>query len=137
PHLEARVVDDVLQCLNAILGKTSAEIPGRRGIGDATGAQSIEKDLIVAEQFQVLQTGAAAQRQVGQGQNMVRFMIGKMDFQHLQAAVNGLDQAELADHQVEGPDATDPDPPTTYANLKVNIACCQHRFRAATQVALV
>jgi hypothetical protein len=42
-----------------------------------------------------LQAGAAAQRQVRQGEHVVRLVVGEVDVQHLQAAVEGVDQAEL------------------------------------------
>ena len=62
PDLQARVVDDVEQRLNAVRGKAATEVAGRGGIGDAAGAQGVEEDLVVAAQFEVLQAGAVAQR---------------------------------------------------------------------------
>ena len=91
PHADAGVVEDVLQRLDGLGGKPPAEVACRGGIGESARPQGMEHHLIVAEQFQILQTGAATQRQVAQGEHMVRFMIGEVDLQHLQALVDGLD----------------------------------------------
>ena len=76
-------------------------------------SQGIEQDLVVAEQFPVLQTSTTAQGQVGQGRDMVRFMIGEANLQHLQAAVDRLDQADATNERVDGADTADPDAPTS------------------------
>src|SRR5208282_1573269 len=90
PHFDPRGVDNVQQRLNAIGRKPPTEISGRRWIGEATGPQGIEQDFIVAEQFQVLQTGTATQGQVSQGEYVVRFVVGQVDLEQVEVAVDGL-----------------------------------------------
>src|SRR5207247_5162638 len=78
PDLQARVVDDFEEGLNAVRGKAATEVSRRGGVGEAAGTQGVQQDLIVAQEFEVLQASAAAQRQIGQGEHMVRFMIGEL-----------------------------------------------------------
>lgn len=66
PHDPTGVVRDVMQRLQVLLGETSAEVTCGRRIGNAARTQGIEENLVVAEQFQVLQAGASAERQIGQ-----------------------------------------------------------------------
>jgi hypothetical protein len=131
PDAEARRVEDIMQRLNAVLGKASTEIACSRGVGDTAGPQSIEEDFVVAEQLQVLQTGAATQRQISQGEHVVRFMIGEVDLQHLQALVERLNQADVLGEGVQGTDAAAGDTPTAFGNFIVDIAGRHHGLRAA------
>jgi hypothetical protein len=134
PHLAAGVVEHVEQRLDVFPGEAPAQIARGGGVGQAAGAQGIEQGLIVAEQLQVLQASAAAQGQVSQGQHVVRFVIGEVDFQDLQAAVDGLDQAQVADQSVHGPEAADGDATAAFRNLVVDVASGSHGLRAAAQV---
>jgi hypothetical protein len=77
-HGQPRVIDDVMQRLQVLAGEAPAEIAGRGRVRDAASTQGIEENLIVAEQLQVLQAGAAAERQVGQGEDMVGIVVGQV-----------------------------------------------------------
>src|SRR5207253_5418651 len=123
--------------LDVVLGEAPAEVAGRGRIGEAPRAQGVEQDLVLAEQVQVLQARAAPQGQVGQGQHMVRFMVGKVDLEQLQATVDGLDQADLANERVHSADAADSDAAAAFADLIVDVAGGHHRFGAAPQVGRV
>ncbi len=134
PDLPTRLVDDVEKYLNAIRGKAPAEISRRGGIGDTARPQGIQQDFVVAEQFQVLQTRAAAQRQIGQRQHMVRFMIGQVDFQQFQALVDGFGEAEPAGESVDQADAATGKATCASRDVVVEVAGGHHGLGAATQV---
>jgi hypothetical protein len=91
----------------------------------------------VAEEFQVLQARAATQRQIGQRQHMVRFMVGQVDLQQLQAAVQGVDEAELAGESMNEADAAEGDAVGTFGDLIVNVAGSHHGLGAAAEILLV
>src|SRR5262249_50790227 len=137
PDLQTGVVDDVEQRLNAVPGKAAAEVPRRGGVGDTARAQGVQHDLVVAEQFQVLQAGAAAQRQIGQREHVVRFVIGQVDLQQLQAPVDGVDEAEPTGEGVEETDAAAGNAAGAAGNFVTDVAGGHHGPGAATQVFLV
>src|SRR5262249_35824916 len=96
-----------------------------------------EKDLIVAEQFEILQTGATTQRQVGQGEHVIGFMIGQVELQHWQALVQGIDQTGLPDQRMDSADAADADATTASADLIMDIAGGHDRLVTTPQVELI
>ena len=53
------------------LGEAAAEIPGGGGVGDASGAEGVEIDLVVASQFEMLDAAAARQEVVGDVEDVV------------------------------------------------------------------
>src|SRR5436305_14528080 len=61
-------------------------------------------------------------------------MVGQVDLQHLQTAVDGLDQTEAADQGVHGSEAADGDAATAFSNFRVDVASRHHGLRAAAQV---
>jgi hypothetical protein len=134
PYAQAGVVENVEQRVNVVLGKPPTEIAGGGGIGDAACPQGVEEHLIVAEQFQVFQTGAATQGQVGQGEDMIRFMVRQVDLEQLQAAVEGIDQADLPNQFVHGADATDGDAAAALGDFIVDVAGRHDRLGTAAQV---
>src|SRR5205085_5354984 len=137
PDLNTRIVEDVLQDADAGPVKASTEIPCRGRIRDTACAQGIEEDLVVAENFQIFDTSAATQRQIGQGEHVVRFMVREVDLQQREAAVDGVNEPELAHERVDGADTADRDAPAAFGNLIVDVAGSHHGFRAATQVGFV
>src|SRR6516162_10805152 len=64
-------------------------------------------------------------------------MIGQVDLEDFQAAVDGIGQAEAADQQVHGPEATGGEAAGALADFIVNVAGRHHGFRAAAQIGLV
>ena len=48
---------------------------------------------------------SAGQDVVGDGEHVVRLVVGQMDLQQVQLAVEGVDEAAVAGQQVDGPDA--------------------------------
>ena len=61
PEFHARVIEDVLEKVDFIGVETSAVIAGGGGIGNAFGAEGVEKGGVVAAKFDVLETRAVAQ----------------------------------------------------------------------------
>ena len=88
------VVDDVDEGVDVRGREAAAEVAGRGGIGNAASAEGVEEVLVVAAQFDVLQTGAAAQGVVGDVEHVVGFVIGQVELEQMQALVDGLDQAD-------------------------------------------
>ena len=86
--------------------KRRQKSPAVVGIGDASRTQGIEEGLVVAAQFDVLKAGAVAQSVVGDVEDVVGLVIGQMDLEQVQMAVDGLGQAEFLSEQVDGADAT-------------------------------
>src|SRR6516225_10389872 len=68
---------------------------------------------------------------------MVRFMIGKVDLQQLQAPVDALDQTALACQGMNGTDTANPDAAATITDLVVDIAGGEHGFGTAAEVGFV
>ena len=83
--------------------EAAAEVARRGGIGNAPGAQGIEIGLVVAEQFQMFQARAAGQQVVGDVQHVVGLVVGQMDLQQAEAAVDGLGEPELPHQQCMAP----------------------------------
>ena len=101
--------------------ETSAEIAGGGRIGNSLGAESVEKDLVVAAEFDVLQAGAVAQGVVSEIENVIGFVIGKMDLEQVQALIDGVDEADPLGEQMKGPDAAVRDGPTAARVVVVDV----------------
>ena len=117
--------------------EAAAEVAGRGRIGDAAGAEGIEEDFVVAAQFDVLQTGAVAQGVVGEVEHVIGFVIRQMDLEQVQAAVDGVDQAELPGQEVDGADAAVGDAAAAVADFVVDVAGGEHGSGAVAEVGLV
>ncbi len=98
-------------------GEAAAKATGSGGIGDAARAQGIEQRVVVAPQFEGLETGAIAEGVVGQVEDVVRFVIGQMNLQQVQGLVDGLGQTESVGEPVNGPDAAVGDGPVAARNV--------------------
>ena len=58
--------------------------PAVVGSGMRRGAQRVEEDFVLAAQFEILQTGAVAQRVVGEVEDMVGFVVGKVELEQME-----------------------------------------------------
>jgi hypothetical protein len=92
PDVEAGNFNGQLQIVQALGRETAAEVAGRGRIGDRLGPQGVEKDFVVAAQFDVLQARRVAERVQRQVQDMIGLVIGQMHFQQMQVLVDGFDQ---------------------------------------------
>ena len=105
PDYAADAVEDRLRAEDGDLVEAAAEVAGRGRVGDAAGAEDIQVGDVRAEQFQVFQTPAPGQQVVGNVEHMVAVVVGEVEFQQAEMAVDRLGESELADQQVHGPDA--------------------------------
>ena len=106
-----------MQCLQVLAGEASAEVAGGGGVGDAASAQGIEEDLIVSEQFQVLQASASAEGQIGQGEDRVGLVVGQVKPEQLESSVDSLGESEPTGESVDGSDAADGESARALGNL--------------------
>ena len=137
PDFQTRVVDDVEEGLNAVRGKAPTEVSRGGGVGEASSAQGVQQDFIVAKEFQVLQASAAAQGQIGQGEHVVGFMVREVDLQQLQTLVQGVDEAEPTGEGMNEANAAAGDAAGTLGDLIVNVGSGHHGLAATAQVLLV
>ena len=71
PGPQPGLVEGVHQLLDIGLGEAAAEVPGGGRVGDASGPEGVEVDLVVAADLEVLQAAAAGQEVVGDVQDVV------------------------------------------------------------------
>ena len=69
---------DVHQGHDIDFTETAAEVAGRGRVGNSFGSQGIEVDLVVASQFEVLDSLAAGEDVEGNVQDVVGFVVRKM-----------------------------------------------------------
>ena len=137
PDLHAGLVEDLLQAVDVRGGEAAAEVALRGRIGNAPGPQRVEVAFVVAQEFQVFQARAARQEIVSDVQHVVRFVVGQMDLQHLQAVVDRLVEPQLPHQQVHGTHAAGSNRPRTLGNLVVDVRGRHHRPRTPPIVLFV
>ena len=81
PELHACVIEDVLEEVDFIRVETSAIIAGGSGVGNALGAEGIEKGGVVAAYFDVLETRAVTQSVDGEVENVIGVGIRVVDLE--------------------------------------------------------
>jgi hypothetical protein len=135
--LQTRVVDEVQQGVDADAVEATTEVAGRGGIGNTPRSEGVEEVLVLASQFQVLQTGAVAQGVVGDREDMVGLVIGQMDLEEMEALVNAVDESEPTGEEMKGAEAAVSDTPRAVADLVVQVAGGEHGLGAASEVRLV
>ena len=79
PSFLANLIKDVQENMNVLGLEAAAKIARGGWIGNALGAQGIEKYFIIAAEFDVLQTRTITQGIVSQIEDVIRFVIGHMD----------------------------------------------------------
>src|SRR3989304_101110 len=82
-------------------GKTTQEVTGRGGIGKTTGAQQVLDGLAVLQVGEVLDAPPADKEIVDGGEQVVGFVIGKMELEQGQGSVEILVQLQ-AHRQIVG-----------------------------------
>ena len=137
PDLDADVIEDILERLYTRFGEAPAEVTCGGWIWDATSAEGIEEDFVVAAQFDVLQACAVAQSVVGEVENVIRLVEGQVDLEQMQAIVDSVDQTDLTNQEVNGADAAVADAATAIADLVVDVACREHGLAAITELGFV
>jgi hypothetical protein len=127
PDAHARRVDRRLQRLNRRAIEAATEIARRRRVRNPLRAQGVEIALVLTAQLDVLQTRPAAQDVIGDPQDVIRFVIRQMDFQHVHRAIDRRDEARVLDEAMHQPDAADLQALHPFVELVVNGARRQHR----------
>src|SRR5262249_37242987 len=94
-------------------------------------------DGVVAAQFEIFQAAAAAQRIVGEIEDMVGLVIRQMDLERVQPAVDDVRQAEALHEEMDGADATATEPVAACAEFVVDVACGKLRVLAVWQLTFV
>ena len=126
PDPPPRLIDGVHQGHDMRLGEAAAEISGGGGVGDALGAQSVEIDLVVAPQLEMLDFLAAGQDVVGDVQDMVGFVIGQVPLEEREIAVDIADQPGLAGQEVYGTNSASGETPDAIRQFVVDVGRGHH-----------
>ena len=110
-----------------VLGlETAEEIAGGGGVGDTLGPQGVEIVLVVAEQFQVLETGAADQDVVGEVEDMVGLVVGEVAFEQVEFGVDGVGEAQTLDQQQAGAQAAEASAANFVGDVVVDVSVGEH-----------
>ena len=117
--------------------EAAAEVARRGRVGNAAGPQGVEVRLVAAQQFQVLQARSAGQQVVGDVQHVVGLVVGQMDLQQAEVAVDRLVEAQLSHQQVDGPDAAVGGGPRAIGDFVMDVRGGHHRPVASAVVVLV
>src|ERR1044071_267183 len=131
PDVEADLVEDVLERVDRCFAEASAKVAGGGGIGNALGVEGIEEVDVVAAQLDVLQTSAIAQRVEGDVENVIGFIIGQMNLEEMESAIDGVDEADAACQEVKGADAAMADGVGALGDFVVDVAGGEDRPLAA------
>ena len=106
PDLEPNLIEDVLEGFNVVESEAPAEIARGGGVGDAVGAEGVEEDDVVAAQFDVVEASAITEGVVSKIENVIGFVVREVTLEQVETIVNGLDQSEFTDHQMNATDAS-------------------------------
>ena len=71
------------------------------GVGNALGAEGIEKGRIVAAQLDVLETRAVAESVYGEVDDVIGVGIGQVQFEDVQLSIDGFNQSDVLGKFVE------------------------------------
>jgi hypothetical protein len=123
PDLEADLIEDVLEGFDVLGGESSAEVTGGGRVGDAVGADRIEKDEVVASQFDVVEAGAIAEGVVGEVEDVIGLVIGEVELEQVESVVDGLREAEFPQQELDGTDAARGDGASLVGDVIVDIRC--------------
>ena len=128
PDPQAGLIDGVHQGDDIGLTKAAAEVPRRGGVGDSVGSQSVEIDLVVAPQFEVFDALTAGEDVEGDVQDVVGFVVGKMDLEQMKLGVDVADQAYPSSQQKHGADAAGAETLDAIGQFVVDIAGGHHGY---------
>ena len=137
PDAPACDVDGVDQRLDIPRLEAAAEVAGRGRIGNARRAQGIEMVLVVAAQFDVLQTDAVAQGVVGEVEHVIGFVIRQVQLEQMQTLIDRFDQTTTPRQQMESANAAAGDAADLVRYFVMNVAGGQLRLEAEGEVFLI
>src|SRR6185369_7233116 len=121
PDAFADVVERIDQRVDVGGAEAAAEIARRGGIGNALGADGVEEDLVLTAQFDVLDTGAAAQRVVREVENVIGLVIRQVNLEQAEPFVDGAGEADAMAQEVQRPDAAVSDAAATLGKFVMDV----------------
>jgi len=136
PDAKANFIDRVHQGLDIMGFEPAAKITRSRGIWDPLRAQGIQVDFVVAKPLEVFQASTSGQGVVGDVQNVVRFVVGQVDFQQLQGLVDLLHQPHAPDQLMDRPDSPRTEAARSLRELVVNVRRPEHRTALVAPIAI-
>jgi hypothetical protein len=83
----------------------SPAVVGSGRVGDALRPEGVEVDLVVATDFEVLQSLPPGQEVVGDIQDVVALEVRQVPLEQVEVPVDVLDQSQLPGQEVDRPDA--------------------------------
>ena len=126
PDPEASFVEGVHEPLDIGGAEAAAEVPGGGGVGDASGPEGVEVDLIVATHFEVLDAAASGEEVVGDGEDVVALEVGLMTLEEMEVVVEVFHQMEFLCHEVDGSDASGGDGSGAVGHFIVDVGSGHH-----------
>lgn len=99
--------------------------------------QCVEIDLVVAAQFEILQTVAVAEGVVSQVEHVIGLVIRQMNLEQVQTPVNGVNQPELAGQQVKGSNAAVTHAVCSSGDFIMDVAGLEHGLVAVAESSFV
>ena len=107
PGSSSDPIEGILKMLNELRREATTEVGSRRWIRHTSRPESIKIRLVIAQQFDVLQRATHTQLTVGDIQDVVGLMIGKMSLQNLEGGINLLGKPKLQSHLMYPGNATE------------------------------
>jgi hypothetical protein len=111
PDPESGLVDGFHQPIDSVFSKAAAEVSGGGGVGDASGPECVEVDLVIASDFEVLDATAAGQKVVRDVEDVVALVRGQVPLEQVGVPIDVVDEADLAGQEVDGTEAAGGDGP--------------------------
>jgi len=121
------LVEDVHQPLDVALGEAATEVTGGGRVGDALGPQGVEVDLVVASDLEVFGALSACQEVVGDVQDVVALVVGRVPLEQVEVLIDVPNQPEFLGEEVDRPDPARCDRPYLLADLVADIRGRHHR----------
>ncbi|MCK4340255.1 MAG: hypothetical protein KAY37_00850 [Phycisphaerae bacterium] len=112
------------------------EDAGMVALGYLPGGSYSEAHGVSADGSVVVGWGSAGQDVVGDVQNVIRLVVGQMDFQQMQPLVNRLDQPGSPGQQMYAADPARPQAARPVGQLVMNVAGRKHGFGLVAPVAI-
>jgi hypothetical protein len=128
PHPLPSRVDRLHQIEDIALGKTAGEVSARRWVRNALRSQPVEEGLVVAPQFDVLETHSFEHRVVGKVEHVIALVVGQVALEQMKPPVDLLPQPDPLNHQVDCTDAPAVNGATAPGHLVVDVAGSHHRL---------
>lgn len=109
--------------------EAAAEVPRRRRIGNPRDPQQVHVGFVLPPQFQVLQAAAIAQGVVGDGENVIGFVIREVQLEQVQPLVDGRRQPQSPCQPVYQADPAVGCPDVPISDFVLNVRRSEHGNR--------